>query len=160
MKSAMALRSAALSCVLLGSPVWAQESLPTTFGPPEEIRPPRDPSGQVHSIATGDLDGDGDLDLVTGSIAADEVAWFRNDGTGTFGEAQILTQTVNGVHTVAVADLDGDGDIDHEEVDYRADFVINNELSWVAELNRGEALLLEGREGKLAGTRAQPGLPA
>ncbi len=108
----MALQSAALSCVLLGSPVWAQESLPATFGPPEEIRPPRDPSGQVHSIATGDLDGDGDLDLVTGSIAADEVAWFRNDGTGTFGEAQILTQTVNGVHTVAVADLDGDGDLD------------------------------------------------
>ncbi len=108
----MALRSAALSCVLHGSPVRAQESFPATFGPSEEIRPPRDPSGQVHSVATGDLDGDGDLDLVTGSIAADEVAWFRNGGTGTFGEAQILTQTVNGVHTVAVADLDGDGDLD------------------------------------------------
>ncbi len=33
------------------------------FGPPEEVRPSRDPLGAAHSIAPADLYGDGDLDL-------------------------------------------------------------------------------------------------
>jgi hypothetical protein len=36
-----------------------------------------------------DLDGDGDLDVVGGSVAERRILWFENDGTGTFREHPI-----------------------------------------------------------------------
>ena len=66
--------------------------------------------------ALGDLDGDGDLDLVVGE-ASGTLNWFRNDGSGTapaFGPAaeDWLGIDVGRRATPALADLDGDGDLD------------------------------------------------
>ena len=65
-------------------------------------------------VALGDVDGDGDLDLVTanrGFIFMGSVSVRLNNGSGTFGGSQDLTLNGNAAR-VALADLDNDGDLD------------------------------------------------
>ncbi|MEM7203215.1 MAG: VCBS repeat-containing protein [Planctomycetota bacterium] len=61
-------------------------------------------------IAVGDLDGDGDQDLVlaNGYITS---RVFLNDGSGQFTEIQALPRRTNAA-AVALGDVDGDGDLD------------------------------------------------
>ncbi|WP_282161715.1 FG-GAP-like repeat-containing protein [Ulvibacterium marinum] len=63
-------------------------------------------------VATGDLDGDGDLDVVSSSAEDNKIAWYPNDGSGNFGAQRTITQAEAGAEDVIVADLDGDGDLD------------------------------------------------
>ncbi len=65
-----------------------------------------------HTVKLGDIDNDGDLDVVTG------VAWgnmrieaYFNDGKGSFGEAQVV-QSGKGLYSGVLADLGDDGDLD------------------------------------------------
>ena len=67
---------------------------------------------EAHWVDSADLDGDGDVDVVSTSYQSGTVAWYENtDGLGTFGPSQSI-----GVLTKATssnsADLDGDGDLD------------------------------------------------
>lgn len=66
-------------------------------------------------VTSGDLDGDGDIDVVGTSPFApnDRLLWYENlDGKGTFGTANTITTTTQGQYTVVVADIDGDTDND------------------------------------------------
>ncbi len=61
-----------------------------------------------------DLDGDGDLDVISASRFDDKIAWYENDGTpavGAWTEHSIST-AVDSANSLFAADLDGDGDID------------------------------------------------
>jgi hypothetical protein len=64
---------------------------------------------QPHSIYAGDLDDDGDIDLVFGNDGPNTV-WF-NDGDGIFTDSGQLLGTSGSSH-VALADFDLDGDLD------------------------------------------------
>ena len=62
-----------------------------------------------NSLSAADLDGDGDLDVLSTSEA--NIAWYENDGQGTFTE-KTISSSVNQPSSVLTADLNGDGDLD------------------------------------------------
>jgi len=61
-----------------------------------------------------DLDGDGDLDVVSANEAGlHRLTWFENiDGRGAFGEVKSVAPGIASSNDLFVADLDGDGDAD------------------------------------------------
>ena len=59
------------------------------FGPQNVLDPAAD---GAQSVVSADLDGDGDLDVLSASLAgATTVSWYANDGTGAFGPAQPIS---------------------------------------------------------------------
>jgi len=64
-------------------------------------------------IDVADLDGDGDMDILTSDYTNDDVGWFKNiNGQGDFGPKQVITADVQRPQGISAADIDGDGDLD------------------------------------------------
>lgn len=63
------------------------------------------------SVATGDVDGDGDNDVVSASYRDDSIRWYDNDGSGAFTE-KLISVGANSAQSVFIADVDGDSDAD------------------------------------------------
>ncbi|MEW8203885.1 MAG: Ig-like domain-containing protein, partial [Candidatus Thiodiazotropha endolucinida] len=63
------------------------------------------------SVTTVDMDGDGDLDVVSASQNDNKIAWYENDGSQNF-TAQTISTSASGAFAVTTADVDGDGDMD------------------------------------------------
>ena len=60
-------------------------------------------------IASADFDMDGFADVVAASQNDNTVAWYRNNGNGSFGAKQVLSNAAAGAIAVAAGDLDADG---------------------------------------------------
>ena len=67
-----------------------------------------------------DLDGDGDIDVLSASWNDDKIAWYENDGSQSF-TARIITSSADGASSVYAVDLDGDGDMDVLSASFRDD---------------------------------------
>ncbi len=87
-----------------------------SFGPILHI--PLPVNGVSRTVDTGDLDGDGDIDIFLGDIGrshpiGSNVAVMENLGERKFAAAvQYPVGAGNATHNVDVADMDGDGDLD------------------------------------------------
>lgn len=62
-------------------------------------------------MALGDINDDGELDIVTANMVSDNVSVLIGDGAGGFTASTILTGGVQ-PYSVALGDIDGDGAID------------------------------------------------
>lgn len=68
---------------------------------------------QTRAIKAGDVDGDGDLDLVVGNTFETQSRLYIGDGAGGFTEAtDRLPQKSASVGDLELGDVDGDGDLD------------------------------------------------
>ena len=78
----------------------------------------------ARSVFAADLDGDGDMDIVSASVNDDTIAWYKNNGAAdpSFTAADIATNA-DGAYSVFAADMDGDGDMDIVSASYNDDTI-------------------------------------
>tara|TARA_R110000787_G_scaffold96415_2_gene199723 strand:+ start:1342 stop:2721 length:1380 start_codon:yes stop_codon:yes gene_type:complete len=92
-------------------------------------------AGGARGVFAADIDGDGDLDVISAAESDDKVAWYENlDGLGDFSPQNIINQNLNAAVDVFAADLDGDGDNDvlvaskgHTQQEGKVVWFINND---------------------------------
>ena len=78
----------------------------------------------VRSVFAADMDGDGDMDILSASQIDDTIAWYENDGNAnpTFTAVDVAT-SADGAFSVFAADMDGDGDMDIVSASYDDDTI-------------------------------------
>lgn len=70
------------------------------------------PAHPSFSLALGDIDGDGELDAITGSLSGFTGKVWIGVGDGTFTAGAFEFPNQRNVDSVSLADIDGDGDLD------------------------------------------------
>ncbi|NEQ38838.1 MAG: VCBS repeat-containing protein, partial [Okeania sp. SIO3I5] len=63
------------------------------------------------SLFTADVDGDGDVDVLSASFYDNKIALYLNDGSNNFTE-QVISTNASNARSVFAADVEGDGDVD------------------------------------------------
>ena len=70
-------------------------------------------ANRAFSLFAADVDGDGDMDVLSASALDDKIAWYENDGGSppVFTE-RVISTAASRARAVFAADMDGDGDGD------------------------------------------------
>jgi hypothetical protein len=91
------------------------------------------------SVAIGDLDGDGVLDLAVANVGVDTVSVLLGNGDGTF-QGAVWDRTGDEPYSVAIGDLDGDGALDLAVANWLSD----NVSVFINSLSRFETVYPKG----------------
>ena len=89
----------------------------------------------ANSVGAGDIDSDGDIDLIGTASYAGEIAWFENDGSQNFTKHVIFTTGAR-PSCAHADDIDGDGD-----TDIAAIVCVLNQIMWFENDGSQEFLL-------------------
>ena len=84
----------------------------------------------ARSVFAVDVDGDGDIDILSASRDDDKIAWYENNPTSpgsppSFTEHVIIERHNGGEISVFATDLDGDGD-----TDVLSASIVENKITW------------------------------
>ena len=89
---------------------WYENDGRGNFG--ERIIPNPNQAFFVQSVYAADIDGDGDMDILSASRDDNKIAWYENDGRGNFSEQMVINTITLNPQSIYATDLDGDGDKD------------------------------------------------
>jgi len=87
-----------LLSIVVGQPVFTEHVISTS-------------ANGATSVHAEDVDGDGDLDVLSASANDNKIAWYENHGSQDFTRHTITTSAAY-ANIVYAADVDGDGDLD------------------------------------------------
>ena len=109
-----AVSSAAVLSPLAAIAAWLAGPLPAWGGEvPFTERVISTTAHGAYCIFAADLDGDGDIDVLSASVIDDKITWYESDGGSppAFTE-RVISTTALGAQSVFATDVDGDGDTD------------------------------------------------
>jgi len=67
---------------------------------------------QITHSKVGDLDADGDMDIVATAFSSSDLIWWQNDGNGNFSSTQIINSETSGNYDLKISDINEDGKLD------------------------------------------------
>ncbi len=67
---------------------------------------------EAGSVFTADINGDGDMDVLSAATGGNSIDWWENDGTSENFEQHNISTNVDRPYQVFAADINGDGDMD------------------------------------------------
>ncbi len=77
------------------------------------------------SVYAADIDGDGNMDVLSASEADNKIAWYQNDGSASFSNPHVISTNASCASSVYATDLDNDGDVDVLSASYN-----DNKIAW------------------------------
>ena len=76
-------------------------------------------------VFSADLDNDGDMDVLSGSVISDKIIWHENtNGGGSFEKEHIISSEMRGPSELFAFDINGDNDLDIISLFYEEDKVV------------------------------------
>lgn len=93
------------------------------------------------SVRAGDIDSDGDIDVIGASLDDNDVLWWRNDGGNPINWTQLnIDLNFWGAHRVDTADINGDGNLDVIGAGYFGNYIAwwknngGNPIIWTVQI--------------------------
>ena len=112
----------------------------------------------ARSVYAADMDGDGDMDVLSASYTDNKIAWYENtDGQGTFSTQKTITTQADDATSVYAADIDGDGNLDVLSASYNDDKIAWYENTQTTNFTYGSAAGTAGGYAIDASTRISSG---